>query len=72
MAQELLAPLAGKIVKMDINVGDKVEEDQDAMVIEAMKMETPVYVPCDGTVKEIKVKPGDEVEEDDLLAIIDE
>ncbi len=72
MAQELLAPLAGKIVKIDINVGDKVEEDQDAMVIEAMKMETPVYVPCDGTVKEIKVKQGDEVEEDDLLAIIDE
>ena len=72
MAQELLAPLAGKIVKLDINVGDKVEEDQDAMVIEAMKMETPVYIPCDGTVKEIKVKPGDEVEEDDLLAIIDE
>ena len=72
MAQELLAPLAGKIVKIDINVDDKVEEDQDAMVIEAMKMETPVYVPCDGTVKEIKVKQGDEVEEDDLLAIIDE
>jgi len=72
MAQELLAPLAGKIVKIDINVGDKVEEDQDAMVIEAMKMETPVYVPCDGTIKEIKVKQGDEVEEDDLLAIIDE
>ena len=72
MAQELLAPLAGKIVKIDINVDDKVEEDQDAMVIEAMKMETPVYVPCDGTVKEIKEKQGDEVEEDDLLAIIDE
>ena len=41
-----------------------------ALVIEALKMETPVYVPCDGTVKEIKVKEGDEVAEDDVLAII--
>ena len=41
------------------------------MVIEAMKMETPVYIPCDGTVKEIRVSVGDEVEEDDVLAVID-
>ena len=70
MSQEILAPLAGKIVKMNIKVGDKVEEDQDAVVIEAMKMETQIYVPCDGTVEDLKVKVGDEVEEDDLLAII--
>lgn len=71
MSEEILAPLAGKIVKLDIEVGAKVEEDDEALVIEAMKMETPVYVPCDGTVKEIKVKQGAEVEEDDVLAIIE-
>ncbi len=71
MATELLAPLAGKIVKLDIKPGDVVEEDDDALIIEAMKMETPVYVPCDGTVKEIKVSEGDEVEEDDVLALIE-
>jgi len=70
MADEILAPLAGKIVRLNIKVGDKVEEDDEALVIEAMKMETPVYVPCDGTVEDIKVKIGDEVEEDDLLVIL--
>lgn len=72
MAQEVTAPLAGKILKINMEVGAKVEEDDDALVIEALKMETEVYIPCDGTVKEIKVKVGDEVEEDDVLAIIDE
>ncbi|GBC63107.1 acetyl-CoA carboxylase biotin carboxyl carrier p rotein subunit [Desulfonema ishimotonii] len=70
MAEDIIAPLAGKIVKMYLEVGATVEEDDDALVIEAMKMETPIYVPCDGTVKEIKVKEGDNVEEDDVLAII--
>ena len=36
-----------------------------------MKMETPVFSPCDGTIKEIKVKEGDTVEEDDVLAIVE-
>ncbi len=71
MAEEILAPLAGKIVKMFMEAGKTVEEDDEALVIEAMKMETPVYVPCNGTVKEIKVKEGGEVEEDDVLAIIE-
>lgn len=71
MATELLAPLAGKIVSLEIKPGDAVEEDEDALVIEAMKMETPVYVPCDGTVKEVRVSEGDEVEEDDVLAVIE-
>ena len=71
MATELLAPLAGKIVQLDIKPGDNVEEDDDALVIEAMKMETPVYIPCDGIVKELKVSEGDDVEEDTLLAVIE-
>lgn len=72
MAQEVTAPLAGKIVAINMAVGDTVEEDEDILVIEAMKMETPVYAPCDGTVKDIRVQPGAEVEEDDVLAVIEE
>jgi acetyl-CoA carboxylase biotin carboxyl carrier protein len=72
MAQEIIAPLAGKVFQLNIGVGDKVEEDDEALVIEAMKMETPIFAPCDGTVKQVNVKEGDEVEEDDVLAIIDE
>jgi acetyl-CoA carboxylase biotin carboxyl carrier protein len=72
MTQEILAPLAGKVIQLNLEIGAKVEEDEEALVIEAMKMETPVYVPCNGTVKEVRVKEGDEVEEDDVLAIIEE
>lgn len=72
MEQEIKAPLSGKILKVVVEVGDKVEEDEDVFIIEAMKMETEIYAPCNGTIKEIKVKDGDDIEEDDVLAIIEE
>lgn len=71
MAEKILAPLAGNVVAVKIKVGDTVREDDEAMVIEAMKMETLVYVPCNGTVKEILAKEGAMVEEDDVLAVIE-
>lgn len=71
MAQEVLAALAGNIYKVSVAVGDAVEEDDEVFVVEALKMEIPVYAPCDGTISEIKVKQGDAVEEDDVLAIIE-
>ncbi|UCF68504.1 MAG: acetyl-CoA carboxylase biotin carboxyl carrier protein subunit [Acidobacteriota bacterium] len=70
MEQKLLAPLAGKILRLQVEAGGRIEEDEEVLVIEALKMETPVFAPCDGTIKEIKVKEGDDVEEDDVLAII--
>ncbi len=71
MAQEVLAALAGNVWKVLVEVGDTVEEDDELFIVEALKMEIPVYSPCDGNVKEIRVKKGDAVEEDDVLAIID-
>jgi len=70
MDQELLAPLAGQVLAIKCAVGDTVEEDEEVVVIEALKMETPVFAPCDGTVKEIRVKEGASVEEDDVLIIL--
>ena len=72
MTQEIVAPLDGKVFQLNIRAGDKVEEDEEILVIEAMKMETPIFTPCDGTVKEVRIKEGDEVAENDVLAIIDE
>ena len=71
MAEEILAPLAGKIIQLNLEVGQTVEEDEEVLVIEAMKMETPVFAPCSGKVTEVKVKQGDAVEEDDVLAVLD-
>ena len=56
MATEVLAPLAGNVWEVLVEVGDQVEEDDELLVIEALKMENPVYAPCDGTVSEIKVR----------------
>jgi biotin carboxyl carrier protein len=71
MSEEVRAPLAGKVLSFSVEVGSKVEEDDELLVIEALKMETIVYAPNDGTVKEIKVKEGDQVEEDDLLVLME-
>ena len=71
MAEEVLAPLAGKVLSLAVEVGARVEEDDEVLVLEAMKMETVVYAPCDGQVTAITVKVGDQVEEDDPLATIE-
>jgi biotin carboxyl carrier protein len=68
---EVLAPLAGKILAVLVEPGSKVEEDDELVVIEALKMENTVYAPSSGTVKEIKVKIGDTVEDEDLLLVLD-
>ncbi len=72
MATEVLVPLAGSIWEVLVEVGEQVEEDDELLVIEALKMENLVYAPCDGKVSEIKVKKGDVVEDDDVLMIIED
>ena len=72
MAKEIVAPLAGRVFQLKIKAGDTVEADEEILVVEAMKMETPVFVPWDGTIREVMVKEGDEVAEDDILAVVDE
>jgi biotin carboxyl carrier protein len=70
MASEITAPLPGKIIRMDIEVGSSVEEDMEILAIEAMKMENIVYAPCDGTIEKLLKKVGDEVEEGDVIATV--
>ena len=71
MAEDVIAPMVGKVFKVECKVGDKVEEDQVILVLEAMKMEIPVVAPSAGTVKEINVAVGDAVESDTVLAVIE-
>jgi acetyl-CoA carboxylase biotin carboxyl carrier protein len=72
MVHEIVSPLDGIVFQLKLKPRDTVEEDEELLVIEAMKMETPVFAPCDGTIREVWVKEGDEVSENDVLAIIDE
>jgi acetyl-CoA carboxylase biotin carboxyl carrier protein len=68
---ELIAPIAGKVWKILVAVGDKVELDDEMVILEAMKMETPIFSDGSGTVTEIKVEEGGLVSEGDVLVIID-
>jgi acetyl-CoA carboxylase biotin carboxyl carrier protein len=71
MVIEVLAPMPGKILEVKAEVGDKVNEDDELFILEAMKMENPIYAPAGGTVKEIKVKVNQYVETDQLLMILE-
>ncbi len=71
LASSVEAPMVGKVLKIEKQVGDAVEEDDVVIVMEAMKMEIPVVAPSSGKVKEIKVSAGQAVEAGDILAEID-
>jgi biotin carboxyl carrier protein len=63
--------MVGKIVSVSVKVGDKIKEDDQVAVLEAMKMEMPVVAPVTGTVKEICVAAGQEVEAEAVIAVIE-
>jgi acetyl-CoA carboxylase biotin carboxyl carrier protein len=71
MATEVTVPMVGKIVGVNVTVGDKVSEDDQIATLEAMKMEMPIVAPVAGVIKAINVSPGQEVEADTVLAIIE-
>lgn len=71
MATIIEAPMVGKILKIEKQVGDRVEEDEVVLVMEAMKMEIPIVAPVSGLLKELKVSPGQAVEAEQELATIE-
>lgn len=62
------AGAAGKVFKVEAKVGQAVKAGEAIVVLEVMKMETPVVAPQDGTVASINVSEGQAVEAGDLLA----
>ena len=60
----------GNVYRLVAGVGDKVRENETLILIEAMKMETPVASPCDGEVASIEVAQGDVVEAGQLILTI--
>jgi biotin carboxyl carrier protein len=71
LATSVEAPMVGKILKIEKQVGDHVDEDEVVIVMEAMKMEIPIVAPVAGTLKEIMVSPGQAVEAEQALAVIE-
>ena len=64
------AGAAGKVFKIEANVGQAVKKGDSVVIVEAMKMEIPVVAPQDGTVASINVAVGDAVEAGALLATL--
>jgi len=72
VAQEKVeAPITGKIISIEVKVGDTVEEGDIICMLESMKMENPITSPVDGTVSEISVQPDQVVKPGDVIAVID-
>ena len=67
---EIKAPMGGKVIKVSVNVGDQIGEDDEVAVLEAMKMEMPILSEEDGTVAEVKVAAGQTVEAEQVLVVL--
>ena len=67
---EVKAGAAGKVFKIEANVGQAVKKGDAVVIIEAMKMEIPVVAPEDGTVASIDVAVGDAIDSGAVLATL--
>ena len=65
------AHITGTIWKIEVAVGDTVEEGDTVLILESMKMEMPVEAEDEGTVKEILVQEGQSVSEGDTLVVLE-
>jgi biotin carboxyl carrier protein len=68
--QKITAPMAGKIVRTLVKVGDVVEGGQGLVIVEAMKMQNEVRSPKSGTVERVGVVEGQTVNPGDVLAVV--
>ena len=68
---DVTAPMAGKVIEVKVQVGDTVNENDEVLIIEAMKMEMPIVAPVSGKVSEIRCQKGDSVGADDVLVVIE-
>jgi acetyl-CoA carboxylase biotin carboxyl carrier protein len=68
---EVEAHITGTVWKIEVAVGDQVEEGDTVVILESMKMEMPVEAEDSGTVKEILCSEGQAVNEGDALVVLE-
>lgn len=69
---DIKAHITGTVWKIEVEVGEEVEEDDVVMILESMKMEMPIEAPADGKILKLLVKEGEAVKEDQVVAIMEE
>ena len=67
---EVIAPMPGKILAINVGVGDRVQYRDVLCTLEAMKMENEIMAPGGGVVTEVKVAEGQDVSYGDVLLVI--
>ena len=65
------AHITGTVWKIEVAIGDKVDEGDTVVILESMKMEMPVEAEDPGTVKEIRCEEGQSVQEGDVLVVLE-
>ena len=69
--QVLKAPMPGRVVLIEVAVGQRVQKGDGLVILEAMKMENEFRASGEGTVKEIRVQAGEAVNPGDVLLVIE-
>ena len=65
------AHITGTVWKIEVEIGDTVEEGDTVVILESMKMEMPVEAEDEGTVAEIRCEEGQAVSEGDTLVVLE-
>lgn len=68
--QQIVAPMPGKVVRLLVKSGDRVEAGQGLLVVEAMKMQNEIRSPKSGTVERVLAKEGQAVNAGDVLCVV--
>jgi pyruvate carboxylase subunit B len=68
---EIRAPMPGLVLDVLVEEGERVDEEQGLVVLEAMKMENELRAPAAGTVTAIHARSGDAVDKDALLVEVE-
>lgn len=68
--QQVTAPMPGKVIRILVGVGDKVEAGQGLIVVEAMKMQNEIRSPKNGTVERLSATEGQAVTAGEVLCVI--
>ena len=68
--QQIVAPMPGKVVRVLVQAGDRVETGQGLLVVEAMKMQNEIHSPKNGTVERLLVKEGQPVNAGEVLCVV--
>ena len=71
MATEVRAEITANVWQVRTEVGAQVQEGDELVILESMKMEIPVVAPVAGTITEVRVAPEDKIQEGDVVVVID-